>query len=153
MSRNYGDSWQSGPTRGETGGVLKWGIWLIAIVLVLGLVGTLGSFLFGWFREPARIYGVDNVRDQWQFAYEYEESLKTIASNYCTAATAVAQADPQTKSARETQRIAQENNYNRVRAEYDARLRNAFEAKLVKPADVPERASTLQENVARTCGR
>jgi hypothetical protein len=140
-----------GPSRGDVADSMKWGCAIIVVIAALSLIGVYAHFALGWLAEPARVIGVDNTRQQWAFAYQYDESLHTIANQYCTAATAVAQSDPVTKPQRESQRIAIENNYNRVRAEYDAKLRDAFQAKLVKPPDVPDRAPALQENVARWC--
>lgn len=90
------------------------------------------------------------VTAQWQFAYDYEASLGASASNWCTAL-----ADEQSARSEDVrvqlslQRRAIEQNYNRIKAEYDGRLRDAFRAKLVKPPDVPNQAPTLEEKVAQ----
>ncbi len=132
------------PDGKTTGFTMSWIFWLIGIVVLIGaVVGTI-NFVGGWASQPARIYGVENVREQWRFAYEYNESLSAIQDQYCTASRAVADSvDAEERSQRSSQRIAIENNYNRVKAQYDARLRNAFEAGLVAPADVPRRAPEL----------
>lgn len=125
-----------------------WGIALrligiiIAATLVLGVVG-LG---LGWFRAGTQVISPDNVKSQWQFAYDYNESLKAIAGQWCTAKQAeTAAADPDERVQRASQRIAVENNYQRVKAMYDARLEDAFRARLVAPPGVPARAPALTE--------
>jgi hypothetical protein len=114
----------------------------------LGLLGIIGvlvlSFALGWIAVPFQIFGVDNVKAQWQFAYTYDESLQAIARQDCTAITAVkAAATTDEATARRSQQFSIENNYSRVEGEYNAALRNAFQAKLVAPADVPSIAPTL----------
>lgn len=128
-----------------------WGLGLkvVGVFLATAVVLTLVGLGFGWFRAGTQIISPQNVKAQWQFAYDYSESLNAIAGNWCTSKQAEdAETSPDAKLQRQTQRIAQEQNYNRVKAEYDARLADAFRAKWVKPPDVPARAPTLSETVA-----
>lgn len=119
-----------------------------AIGIVGGVVGLVGS----WLSEGKRVISPTNVRQQWQFAYDYDESLDAITRQHCSAEKVeTEEADPQIKAARTNQRLAIENNYQRVKAEYDARLRDAFRARLVRPRDVPTRAPTLEENRQELC--
>ena len=114
----------------------------IAVALVLGLVG----FAAGWFRAGTQIISPENVKAQWQFAYDFNESLTAIGQQWCTAKAAEdAETNSDAKLQRTSQRISIEQNYARVKAQYDARLADAFRAKLVKPDDVPKRAPTLAE--------
>jgi hypothetical protein len=118
---------------------------VVALTLVFGVVG-LG---LGWFKAGTDIISPANVKQQWQFAYDYSESLNAIGSQWCTAKKAEdGETNPDFKIQRSSQRIAVEQNYDRVKAVYDARLADAFRAKWVKPADVPDRAPTLQQTVA-----
>ena len=125
--------------------------------IVFSVVGVLlliliGLWALGWMTVPFQVTSPENVQKQWAFAYQYEESLRASASQYCSARSAVESATSDNeKSQRRSQMLAVEQNYARIQAEYDAKLRNAFEAKLVKPSDVPTQAPTLTEMVQRTC--
>lgn len=132
----YGRS-ESGPSTGEA--VAGCGC---AILLVIAVIA--GAFALGWLNGLLHIGSFENVSAQWQFAYDYDEKLQAIARQDCTAKAAeAAETDPNLKSQRTSQRIAIENNYDRVASEYNARLRDAFRAKLVRPPDVPDHAPTL----------
>lgn len=129
----------------------------IAIALVLAVVVFIGggyvlNFVFGWTDTAAHTVSAENVRDQWSFAYRYTESLNAAARQACTAERLVTGAtDHDEHVQRTTQLAAIEANYARIQAEYDARLRNAFEARLVRPHDVPERAPELNALKQRFC--
>ncbi len=118
------------------------------IVLLSLLLGGIG-FAAGWFREGARVVGVENVKAQWQFAYDYNESLGAIATNYCAAKQAESeQTDPSIRVQFTSQVLAHSANYSRVASEYNGRLDDAFRAKLVAPPDVPRQAPSLTDKVA-----
>lgn len=115
---------------------------LVAAVVAIGLLG-LG---LGWFGAGTRVVSAENVREQFRDGYTNYESLTAIAANYCSAQTALnATTDPSERTQRITQVAAQEQNYNRVSAAYNAAMADAFRAKLVKPGDLPERAPTFVE--------
>lgn len=114
----------------------------LAVVAILSVVGFIG----GWFKTGADIISPTNVKQQWQFAYTFDESLKAINTQWCSAKDAEdADTNPETKPQRTSQRLAIEQNYAKVKAQYDAQLANAFEAKWVKPSDVPDRAPELNK--------
>lgn len=126
----------SGPSLGK---VIAWigGVLLIALVF---------GWVFGWIAVPFQTTSASNVREQWGFAYRYEASLQASARNVCSARTAVAQAtSDEERVQRRSQAMAYELNYSRIQSEYDGRLRNAFEAKLVRPRDVPAEAPDLDQ--------
>ena len=54
------------------------------ILLVTGVFWVLG-----WLMVPGQVTSADNVQQQWAFAYQYDESLKAIATQVCTADKAV----------------------------------------------------------------
>lgn len=115
---------------------------IIAIVIGIGLLG-LG---LGWFGAGTRVVSAENVREQFRDGYTNYESLTAIAANHCSAQKALdATTDPSERTQRVTQVAAQEQNFNRVAANYNAAMSDAFRAKLVKPADLPERAPSLAE--------
>ena len=123
---------------------------LLAFVFGAGSVGVT-AWACGWVRTGAHVVSAENVKAQWQFAYDYEEDLRSAASQWCTVKkaedTAAKAGDSNVLGQRQSQRIALEQNYARIKADYDARLRDAFRAKLVKPGDVPSRAPELTEKL------
>lgn len=133
------------------GGIL---LRLVGVVVVLSIVFSVTGLALGWWKAGTDIISPTNVKEQWRFAYDYNESLNAIGGQWCTAKKAEdAESNPDAKIQRSSQRIAIEQNYDRVKAVYDARLADAFRAKWVKPSDVPDRAPTLIETVAALrCG-
>jgi hypothetical protein len=116
-----------------------WGVIIIITIL-------LASWILGWITMPWELTSPRNVKEQWTWAYEQHESLKATAQQVCIAERAVelAQSDTE-RTQRQTQLIAYETNYSRLAADYDAKMQNAFEMKLIKPADLPWRAPVLSE--------
>ena len=110
------------------------------------------TVIVGWMSTGAELISGDNVAKQWAFAYQYEESLKSEALQICNAEKALAASTNVTEQTqRRSQVLAMQNNYHRIAQEFDARLRNAFEAKLVAPPDVVRAAPSLSEMVEEVC--
>lgn len=127
---------------------LSWWLWLIGVIVVVGVT----FWVLRWLSVPGQVVSPENVRAQWAFAYQYEESLRASALQVCQTEKALNSATSDSeKSQRRSQLLAFEQNYTRIQATYDGRLRDAFQAKLVKPVDVPDRAPTLEQNKARVC--
>jgi type II secretory pathway pseudopilin PulG len=121
-------------------------------IVVAMLVIVVASFVFGWITMPFQVASVQNVQGQYAFAYTYSESLKAEAQQVCTAEKGVANASsPDEKTQRESQLEVLQMNYSRIQAEYNAKLRDAFEAKYVRPSDVPATAPSLNEMKLRVC--
>jgi hypothetical protein len=124
------------------------------IMLGVFVIGTLSltGFALGWVGQPFRIFSPENVREQWRFAYDFNESLTASGRQTCSAESALKSAESeQERTARRSQLLAYEQNYARIEAAYNARLRNAFEAGWVKPSDVPRTAPTLEQTMVDVC--
>ncbi len=142
------------PNRQVTGFTLSWLLWSIVILVVVSVVGGALAWGLGWISVPGQVLSPQNVQEQWRFAYAFDESLQAIAQQVCATEKALAGATNENEQTqRRSQLLAYEQNYARVAAEYDARLRNAFQAGLVAPSDVPRRAPTLNEMKLRMCTR
>ena len=114
----------------------------LAVVIALMLI----FWVVGWLSVPFQVTSSENTQKQYAFVYQYEESLRAMAAQYNAAEKALKEATSENEqSQRRSHLLAIEQNYARVQAEYDAKLRNAFEAKYVRPSDVPPRAPTLAE--------
>jgi hypothetical protein len=140
--RNYN------PDRNVASFIGRWIGFIIVAAIALGAVG----WVIRWASVPGQIHSPENVRQQWAFAYDYEESLKSTARQVCAAERAVEAAQlPDERAQRRTQVTAQEQNYFRIQAQYDARLRDAFRAKQVAPSDVSRRAPELDAMKTQVC--
>lgn len=141
------------------GTVIRWAIVIALAVLALSAIfGALG-FFGSWASQPARIFGVENVRATWQFAYDREEDLKAAARLACDAQARLTQVQAD-KSFSQQQRDqsfsdlrAREQSYERQRSEYDSVMRNKLEGGLVAPSDVRQRALPLNEAKDTYCSR
>lgn len=118
----------------------------ILFLLVVGFIAL------DWFFTGAGKVSPENVQKQWAFAYEYDESLQAVARQVCSAEKAsTAATDPSEATQRRSQVMAYEQNYQRLQGDYNQKLRNAFEAKYVRPSDVPDRAPELDNMKTRVC--
>lgn len=140
------------PDYADTGWIMRWFFWFVSTLMLLTIIGSIFDWSFSWLSVPGQVTSVQNVREQWQFAYDYEASLKAGARQVCDAQRAVERAEGEPERiARRDHMFAYQVNYQRIKAEYDAALANAFEARFVKPPDVPDRAPSLEENMMREC--
>jgi hypothetical protein len=131
---------------------VKYGIIGCAALLIIIPLLFITSFVAGWVAVPFKVFGANNVSNQWAFAYKYSEALDAAALQVCSTEKIESEATTDAeRTARRSQRIALEQNYARIAAEYNARLRNAFEAKLVRPPDVPSQAPSLTSTKANVC--
>lgn len=122
---------------------------LIRFAVIGGLIVLV---LLAWLLFFAGKIGPGNVSEQWRFAYDYDASLRAIARQVCETEAALSQAqDPNEQTQRRSQVLAYSQNYERVKAEYDAHLRDAFRAGLIRPSNVPTEAPSLGSMEAEEC--
>lgn len=118
----------------------------IIIAIILGFVVV--GWGMGWFNKAAEVTSANHVERQWALAYTANSSLQAIAGNVCRARrVADGETDPAIRSQRQSQVIAQEQNYARVAAQYNAAMADAFQSKLIKPGDLATSAPPLEEAV------
>ncbi|MFA5185624.1 MAG: hypothetical protein WC551_03995 [Patescibacteria group bacterium] len=141
------------PTRGDTTFFAKWFFWLLGLFVAVVVIAVAVSWVAGWGAVPVQVASAENVQKQFAFAYQYDESLQAVARQVCSAEKGVAESSSDVeRTQRRSQALAFEQNYARIEAEFNAKLRNAFEAKYVAPSDVPKRAPTLTEMKVKVCG-
>lgn len=121
---------------------------VIGFLVVVGLIISLIGIPLGWYNAGRQIVSPENVKAQWQFAYDLDAGMKEIASNWCTMREAELSAPAADRSQRTSQRLATESLYRTRAGEYNGRMADAFRAKLVKPSDVPARAPDLRDRLA-----
>lgn len=136
--------------------ILKWlGIFL-AVILVLGLIGRITGVIGGYADETTRVISVDNNREQTTKILNDEKSMVVQAGNVCEARAAGDGSnpnDPQIVGGSPEFQFAQL--YRQLKADYDRRMANFFEAKLSKGVPIPgavghlpKEAPTLKERLA-----
>ncbi len=131
---------------------VKWGLSLMALMVVLGVVFGVGVFALDWFRAGRDVFGPENVREQFRLAYDRYEGLEALAEQVCNFETSLEAAESTTARQQiESQRLAVANNYSRVRAQYEAAYDDAFRAGLVGPRDLPDKAPALAEMQVLVC--
>lgn len=124
----------------------------ITIGTVLLIVLAIFSWTFGWFTLPLEVTSKQNVKKQWSFVYQYDEGLKAAARKVCSAQKVLNESETTNeRQQRRSHLLALEQNYARIQAEYNAKLRNAFEAKYVAPNDVPKTAPELGATLKEVC--
>lgn len=128
--------------------MLKTILW--CVLIFVGLLAL--SVSMGWTILPFQKTSVANVEKQWAFAYQYDESLQAAARQVCRVEGAIRTAtEPEEQVQRRSQLLAYEQNYTRIQAEYNQKLRNAFEAKYIRPSDVPASAPELETMKLKVC--
>jgi hypothetical protein len=126
----------------------------IAAALAIALALLLISFACGWINAGREIVSPKNVKAQYGLAYDDYEAMGALARQACRVDAVIQEEkDPAVRSQRLTQRVAIENRYDTVAAEYEARIEDLFRAKVVRPRDLPAEAPTLEERQAEVCPR
>jgi hypothetical protein len=138
---------------GLLGVTFKWGCIAIVAVLAMSVCTGVVGFAGGWWDTGVKVVSPENVKAQFQFAYDDIKAMNAVASNVCSA---IKSRDGYTKGSepyiqRDSQVQAYEQNYQRIAAEYNAHMADMFRAKYVKPSDVPSTAPTLQESMSNLC--
>lgn len=112
---------------------------IVALVVVIGVL----SWALSWGGQPARITGVQNVRNSWAFFYQYDEKLTAQARIVCQTVRAQKRGDQLADGTL----LAYEQTYEKIAADYNAEARNKLEKGLVRPPGVPASAPSLQAKV------
>lgn len=125
----------------------------VVMFVLIAIAAIVIVWVLSWILVPVQMTSPGNVMKQWAFAYGYDEALQNAARKVCAAQRAVEGTSGDVQTQRQSQEIALEMNYSSIEAKYNAALRNAFEAKYIRPSDVPSHAPTLDEMRPRVCGK
>lgn len=133
------------------------GVGLFAKVLITAFVVflllTAASWVFGWISLVPDKTSRENVERQWGWAYNQITDLEASAQQICATEQVLADeslSDAERTTYRSTL-LTYEQNYSRIAGDYNEKVRNAFEAGIIRPYDVPASAPTLTEMKARVC--
>lgn len=134
--------------------VIGSGAWVIITILVLAIIALLMSWVFGWISLVPDKTSRENVEAQWGWAYGAITDLEAAGEQVCSVEVTLRNEDL-SAAERTTYRatlLTYEQNYSRLAGDYNEKVRNAFEAGIIRPNDVPDRAPTLTEMKAMRCG-
>lgn len=124
---------------------VKYILILTLAVVALGALGKTVGFFGGWASQPARIYGVDNVRKTWSEAYKLDRDTTAQARIICSTAQSSDLAGTVSGSAL----LASTTTYQRIWSSYSQLVSNKLEGGLVLPRDLPNRDTTLGKMLVR----
>jgi hypothetical protein len=99
----------------------------LAVVLLLFVLTPL-SIGLGWFKGEAGLRSFNHVKETYQQGYDDVEAMKANASQACRLRPLAA-----TNTQRQTQLLAIENNYDRIKAEYEAYMHDHFRGGVIRP--------------------
>jgi hypothetical protein len=135
------------------GNIFRWGLGCLALVVALSVCGGIYGYANDWFGTFGQVVSPTNVKEQYRKAYDDINALDAIAQNICTAAAArdkeIQGTDAYTQ--RESQVLAQEQNYQKISNAYDAYTSDVFRGKVVRPRDLPQPAPTEQSLTSIFC--
>lgn len=134
----------------------KWILGACLVVLAVMVILTPLGWGFGWFKGTAEVTGFDNTRQQATALRDDYTSLQATAGNVCDvqrAGDTTSANDPQIIGG--TAGFQYRANYRRIKADYDRRMSNAFEAGWVRKypvlSDLPRQAPSLAQMKHKVC--
>lgn len=142
-----------GPNREITFLGIKWWLWLIAVIVVIGLT----FWGLGWLTVPFNIFSPQNVQEQYGKVIGTYNSLEAAAQQVCQTQKALDEATSDNeRTQRRSQLLAYQQNYTRIQADYDQTVQNVFKARLVMPnmpsgVPYPSQSPSLQQMQQQVC--
>lgn len=127
--------------------ILAWFAGLIGLIIIIVLIGVAA----GWFAGEASLRSFPHVKETYRQAYDDVNSMDANARQACRVEKASEAAPEATKIQRETQLLAIENNYDRVKGEYEAYMNDHFRGKIIHPRDLPLPFPALENRMPEVC--
>lgn len=125
---------------------------LIVAVFLLLVVTTPLTIGFGWFQGEAQLRSFGHVRDTYREAFDDTAAMDANARQACRLDKVIAaETDPSVKQQRQSQLLAIENNYDRVKADYEAYMRDHFRGGVIRPRQLPLPYPSLEDRKAEVC--
>lgn len=120
----------------------------VGALIALIVVGTILSLALGWFSGEANLRSFNHVKATYQEAFDDVNAMEANVRQACRIQPLVA-AD--TTGQRQTQVLAIENNYDRIKGEYDAYMSDHFRGAVIRPRQLPMPYPTLQVRMDEVC--
>lgn len=125
---------------------------LIVAVFLLMVVTTPLTIGFGWFSGEANLRSFEHVRQTYSEAFTDANGMDANARQACRLKAQIAtETDPSVKTQRESQLLAIENNYDRVKGDYDAYMADHFKGGIIRPRQLPYPYPSLTDREAVVC--
>ncbi len=135
--------------------VSGWFIGLFFLGLLIGVIMLIGTIGFGWFSGEANLRSFNHVRATYQEAFDDVKSMEANVRQACRFKQQVAEAkasgDTSTANQRETQLLTIQNNYDRIKGEYEAYMSDHFRGGVIRPQQLPMPYPTIDNRMAATC--
>lgn len=131
----------------------RWVAWVVGFIVVASIIGGIGHFALGWWSTAVKVVSPENVTAQYRLAFQDYNALEAAAQNACIVRDALNGLEPGSDAynQRQSQLLAIQSNYNRIKSEYEARMQNIFEANKVKPAQLPFEAPSEEGMEGQVC--
>lgn len=145
----YADRFEDRPFRTAFGWLLKGLLILAVLMVVVGGFLRVTGFLGLWADEATRVVSPANVREQHTLIAQDWQELRAAADKVCQAGASQTggENDP---TFLEDPLVAMKSVYYTARSDYNRRMNNLFEARIVAPSGypryVPELPATLNPN-------
>lgn len=123
--------------------------WIIGIVVVLVVVGTIVGFVGNWFNADKAVFEPANVTKQYHFVINDYKAMEQQAEIVCEIK--AKKTNESSPTFLEDPTLAYANKYRQTETDYNTRQNNFFEASEVGPKGYPSTAPTLQEMEQRVC--
>lgn len=110
-------------------------------VFLLLVVTTPLTIGFGWFSGEAHLRAFPHVAQTYQVAFDDAKGMDANVRQFCqlhaAAAAARSAGEASTASQRDSQAIAVQLNYDRLKGEYDAYMQDHFRGGVIHPRQLP----------------
>jgi hypothetical protein len=124
---------------------------IVAVFLLLVLVTPL-TIGFGWFHGEANLRSFEHVRQTYGEAFDDTAAMDANARQACRLDKLIASTDdPAVRSQRQTQVLAIENNYDRVKGEYEAYMSDHFRGGVIRPKQLPMPYPSIEDRKTEVC--
>lgn len=123
--------------------------WILGVVVVLVVIGTILSFVGNWFNTDKAIFEPANVTKQYHFVITDYKAMEQQAEIACEISEKGSSENSPTFLENPAQAYA--NKYRQTETDYNTRQNNFFEAEAVGPKGYPSTAPTLKEMQAKVC--
>lgn len=141
-------------------------LWTLPRVMFAVFVSVLAVFLlmvaftpltigFGWFKGEANLRSFSKVQETYREAFDDVNAMEANVTQACRiqrlADEAKAAGDTVTYNQRQSQVAAIENNYDRVKGEYESYMSDHFRGNIIRPQQLPLPYPSLADSLAAAC--
>lgn len=128
---------------------------IIVVVFFIAVATTPLTIGFGWYKGEANLRSFDHVKATYQVAFDDANAMDANARQACRFKKQVDEAkasgDETAANQRQSQLLAVETNYDRIKGEYDAYMSDHFRGGVIKPQQLPMPYPTLEVRMTAVC--